>query len=270
MGQGEPTVPSVVETAQRRLAVLETLSDGPLGVRDAVERVDRSRSTVSRAISALEDAGFVDRVDGGYRATLAGRLAAERVRRHFETIDDLAAAGAALAPLAPDAPVGPAMVVGAEVWVADDPAPYRVNEPVSDALREAAGFRSLNATIPEPGFIQQVYERTLAGGLEGEAIISPRVHQALQADFASVVAELVETDRFRLLRADGLRYGLLLVDRPADDPPAFLLTPDEQGRTHGLLANDTPAAREWAEERYRTVRERATDVTDQYRGGDGG
>jgi Mn-dependent DtxR family transcriptional regulator len=40
--------------------------------------LDRSRSTVDRAVRDPEAAGLVERTDGGYATTLAGRLAAER------------------------------------------------------------------------------------------------------------------------------------------------------------------------------------------------
>ena len=70
MGDGEMSIPAAAETAQTRLLILDTLTHGTQSVRDIVDQTDRSRSTVSRAVSDLEDAGFAERADGGYRATL--------------------------------------------------------------------------------------------------------------------------------------------------------------------------------------------------------
>lgn len=265
-GGGTERVPDVVETVQSRLTVLERLLDGPVAMRDLVEQSAESRSTLNRAIRSLEDAGFVERVAGGYRTTLTGRLAAERCRAQFDAMRDIEQASPALEPLGPEATLAPQFLVGAETHVATDPAPYRVEEPITAALEEAVRYRSLNATIPEPDFLYQVYERTLDGELDGEAVVSPMMHEALQADFAGMMADLVGTDGYRILVAEGLAYGLLLVERPDTQQEAFLVVPDDQGRAHAVVANDTPAAVRWAEEHYRTVRERARDVTDTYRG----
>jgi len=74
-GRDGDDLPSLVG---RREPTLRLLSDGPTTNRDVIDALEVSRSTVTRALRELEEAGFVGRRDGGYATTLAGRFALER------------------------------------------------------------------------------------------------------------------------------------------------------------------------------------------------
>src|SRR6056297_4211338 len=92
-----------IETVGRRADFLERLAEEPLRKRAMVDALGHSRSTVDRAIAALEEAGLVERTDEGYVSTLAGRLAVERYREYVADSAAVLDAGGVLAPLPTDA-----------------------------------------------------------------------------------------------------------------------------------------------------------------------
>lgn len=56
---------SGVQSVERALSILRALSTGPAGVTDIADRVDLAKSTVSRMLATLENAGAVEQLGGG-------------------------------------------------------------------------------------------------------------------------------------------------------------------------------------------------------------
>lgn len=256
----------MAETLQRRIDIVRALVEAPLEMRELVAAVDASRSTVRRGVRDLEDAGFVARVDGGYRATAAGRLAADTCRAYFQRVRSLHEMHEALAPLSPRAPLDPALADG-EAYVATGAAPYRPLEPIRPVFDAMSRYRALNATIPDPWFLERLRDRTLAGEVTGEMLVTPAVRTVLAEEFSDLAADLAATDGFRALEGEGFRFGLLLAAVEADDDVVpgthvFLVVGHGDGATHAVVHATTTAAREWAEDTYERFRADATDVTD--------
>lgn len=80
-----------LDRLQRRRDLVATLRAGPYPKDELVSEAHHARSTVERALSELEETGFVEHAPEGYVATVAGRLAAER---HDELLDATCVAGA--------------------------------------------------------------------------------------------------------------------------------------------------------------------------------
>jgi DNA-binding IclR family transcriptional regulator len=56
---------SGVQSVERALGILRALSSGPAGVTELADRVDLAKSTVSRMLATLEEAGAVEQAEGG-------------------------------------------------------------------------------------------------------------------------------------------------------------------------------------------------------------
>lgn len=264
---GDGGIPAVVETLQQRLDPVVALVEAPLAMRELIEAVDASRSTVRRGVRDLEDAGFVTRVDGGYRATPAGRLAADACRDYLDRVRSLHRMREALAPLSPRAPLDPSLADG-EAYVATGAAPYRPLEPIRPVFDLMFRYRAPNATIPDPWFLERLRDRTGEGDLTGEMLVTPAVRAVLAEAFPDLAADLATSDGFRALETDGFRFGLLLAEVEADGADdvapgthVFLVVGHGDGATHAVVHATSTAAREWAEETCGRLRADATDVT---------
>lgn len=253
------TLPEFVRTVQQRLGLIDALVKKDREMRELVERVDGSRSTVRRGVRELETFGFISRTDGGYRATLHGRLVADACREYIEWMQQIRSMEEALRPLPPTFPLEPAVLRDADAYVATGPAPYRPLEPIKDVFPEMTAFRAMNATIPDPWFIDHLHERMVHGELTGEMLVTPALFDVIVDQFAAQMGEMAATGQFRLRRAETFRFGLLIAE--TTDTHVYLVVGNRDGATHAVVHATSPAARRWATDLYEQYREPATDVT---------
>lgn len=226
------------------------LSAGPRGRDDLARDLGVSGSTVDRRLRDFESRGYVERVAGGYRLTLQGRLALAVYRQFVELQEAIGAAVPLTAALPADCELAPDALVGAEVIVADPPAPDRPVERHLDRIRGADRVRALGTAIA-PRYVQAYHEWVMAGELEVQAAIARPVLRELLANYRGQVEVGFDTDRVTL--------------RALDDPPPFslfLLDGDERrlgvmvyagDAVRGYVDNDRQEAVEWGErlfERY--------------------
>lgn len=148
--------------------MFEELLDEPLYKRDLVAAVDRSRSTVDRAVRELEDAGLVARVDGGYVATVAGRLAAEEYRAATDSLAAVEGAMAALAPLPHDVSVSSALLSGATITTSQDADAAALADRFVARCSAADGSRVAVAGGADGSFTEAV-----RGAADGSALVPP-------------------------------------------------------------------------------------------------
>ena len=246
-----------------RVGILERLSEAPAYKRDLVDELDHSRSTINRAIGELEEVDLVERRDEGIAATAAGRLALKRLGAFRSELDDIVDAEAVIAPLPFDSAVDTDVVTGSEALLATDPAPYRPLERFHDALADAERYRSLLPALDDPRHVRLLYEHVVTAGRPAELVVDPDLFDALRSEFPQRMAAMAETDGFRVLVGDVPRFALGLVDvGPASGATVFVVVFNESGAVHGVLANRTASAIEWAEERYEAVRADAEERTD--------
>lgn len=204
--------------------MFERLLDGPSYKRDLVASVDRSRSTVDRAVRELEAAGLVERADGGYVATVAGQLAAEEYRTATDSLATVEAAVAALEPLPYDARLS--------------------GELLADATVELAG-RDADASALADRFLDH-----LASADSAQVVVAGSASEAFTAEVVAAAGStaLLPPD------ADAGREGRAATASP---PFSLLRTPTtvlvlvhaDDGHPHALVAATGDAALAWAGER---------------------
>lgn len=239
----------------RARTVEHLLEAGPTSQRELRTHLDASRTTVSRALQALEDRGWVARTEDGYRLTHAGRLVGRAFAGTLETaaaVDELAAflrwypAEVELPPL-----------VEADdraVTYSTDAAPYAPAREQTEILRTADRLRVLlpatdrdsTATLAE-----QVADR----GLTVESVVPPHVAATLTSEtFAPLVRETIETGRSTVYvteRPVPFYLGL------ADDGRVQVGLADDDGLPRALLETADDGVRAWAEALYADYREGA-------------
>jgi predicted transcriptional regulator len=239
------------EVLAGRHRLLARLARAPADKPTLVDDLPVARSTVDRGVRDLEEVGCVERADGGFRASAAGRAALAAFEEYADATDGVAAATPVLEHLPADVCLPRALLVGVEVRVADDHAPERVSAPVIAAVRQADVVR---ATVPV------VYGRYLdhtivavENGADVETVVARPVVESARALDPESVEELNASDRYAAFVTDrDLPYAVTYVER--GDERVVGVTVYESGAPRGVLLNDTPAAVAWGREQYRAAR----------------
>jgi len=240
----------------RRAELLRLLRDGPTAKPELADALGVSRSTVDRAVRQLEARGFVERSGGGgVSLALKGRLALDSYEAFAADLAGLDAADGAIDALPDDARVAPALFRDATVVESTGVAPQRPTEAYLSLAEDATRIRGyasrlLDSTVPA------LRDRVVDDGLELDLVVDPDVLDALLGAHGDAVADALDTGRLTLREgSDGLAYSLMLVDEPKRTRACALLY-DESGHT-ALVHNDDPAAVEWAEGVYESLRDGA-------------
>jgi predicted transcriptional regulator len=261
MSSGDPA--PLTTLVQRRGDVLGAIEEEPLAKQDLDRRLDVSRSTIDRAVEELLEAGLVEAADGGYRQTLAGRLALaehDRLRRGVEGVVD---AADLLDTLEDDAGLGTELLAGARVLEATPNATDRPIEALYDVVERASFVRGFGVAIHSRQ-VDTYHRRFVEEGLGGEVVLTASAIEQLLGRYPEGFQDALATDRVAFWETDEtFPYSLTLAETP-DGPHVGVVVYDGED-VPGCLINDTRAAVEWARERFESVRERARPV-----GGDGG
>jgi len=250
-----------VDLVGRRLGVLTALMDGAKGVTELAEVTDSSRSTANRAVRELEEAGLVERADGGYAVTLAGRLLTERyLRFREEEAAGVLAAEPVLTHLPPDCPVDTAVLAGCRVETATETAPYRPRERLLSATRDADRVRVALPALGDPRYLRSWHELVVAGG-EVELLVTEALRADLDDGFPRLLPAMVATGRFTVRVGDVPDLGLALVEN-GGETTVLLAGFGDDGVMRGVVENDTDDAVRWGERCFGRLRERTDDATD--------
>ena len=254
-----------IETLFARYAVLERLCQSSVYIRDLITEIGHSRSTVNRAINELEAMSLVERTDDGVSATTTGRLVHERLGTFLEEFDDVRAADSVLNSMSPNTDVGIEMVAGCETVLGTDSTPYRPLERVHEDISNATRYRACLPTVMDPRNVRLLYEHVVTDGNPAEVVVTPETFRTLRQEFPRRMTVMSEAETFTVFVGSVPSFGLALLEFETGvgdrTTSAYVVVFDEHQNVHGLLVNDSPRALAWAESRYRTHREQATDRT---------
>jgi predicted transcriptional regulator/Tfp pilus assembly protein PilF len=243
-----------VDLVARRLGVLTALMDGAKGVTELAEVTDSSRSTANRAVRELEEAGLVERADGGYAVTLAGRLLTERyLRFREEEAAGVLAAEPVLTHLPPDCPVDTAVLAGCRVETATETAPYRPRERLLSATRDADRVRVALPALGDLRYLRSWHE-LVAGGGEVELLATEALFADLDERFPRLLPAMATTGRFTVRVGDVPDLGLALVEK-GGETAVLLAGFGDDGVMRGVIENDSDDAVRWGERCFGRLRE---------------
>ena len=243
---------SVLETVAKRCPVLEALEDGPHHKRDLVEALECSRSTVDRAVRELESLELLERTNGTYRLTLAGKLALEEYRRSADVLGSVTEASDVLRSIPRDAPMCPCVFENAEI---DYPEPHAPNEPLRRVAKQVTSevdrFRGLSISERIPHFRHRLYEQTIEGDLDTEIVITEEVATFLLGNYPQQVQDVVTDGNIDFYTIESVPYGLILIETPTHSEMFLLI---EGGHGVAVVRNRSKDAFEWADGIYRRYR----------------
>ncbi|MFB6118081.1 tetratricopeptide repeat protein [Halosegnis sp.] len=226
-----------LELIARRVDFVGALADGAARPHELVEQLGVSRSTVSRALRELSEAGLVRRTDDGYAATVVGRIAATQYRSFAEGTTAAVERREALAPLPPDAPLGADFLDGATTHQPGEDA-----DPTGqlvDLLAEADRVRLLTGVAPPTPVVRACRKRASEGATM--ALAAPPVVRD--------TAEMTDETPVRMpdLAGDVAPFTLLVVEAPVRTAAVVVY---DRRAVHAVLVNDNDQAVSWAESLY--------------------
>ena len=252
------------ETAEliaKRHEYVAALLEDCLYTRDLTERLATSESTANRALRSLESAGLIERTNGGYTATLAGRIALRQYRRFRDGTESVETAAAVLDRLPSDTELSPAAVTGARVVSADGPDPYRPIETFHETVIDADGYRGAIPALDDPRHVGALYDHVVTDGGHAELIVSPEVRALFDERFPRRTETLCGTGRFTLHVGDVPPYGVVVTSHD-DGRRTTLIAFDPDGGVCGLIENDRDRAVAWARDLLARRRAAATTTID--------
>lgn len=257
-GEGSRELVSVLA---RRRELLAELAAGDREKADLVAACSCSRSTVNRAVRDLETLGVVERREGGYGLTLAGRLLVEGFTDLAGAMADVVGAGDLLEALSPEAPVDARLVRGASVIRSREPAPTRPLDRAVALVESADRVRGFARAVTRPRFPRLLRDR-VREGLDAELVYEGRLVDEYLADRTELLGEMV-AHGFRAFRVPALPFGLLVTE-DGEAEHVCVAVYGENAELRGVIYNDSSPAVAWARECYAAYREEATEITARF------
>jgi predicted transcriptional regulator len=262
-GNGSPIDEATIEEiaflarSRTRARALGTLwESGSLTKSELRDRLDASRTTVSRNVDALRDRGLVANRNGTYTITRAD----ETIAADFSDLVTTTEIAARLEPLlewVPDAEfdVDLDRLVDATVITADESNPYApVNRHV-EALKRADHVRLFVGVTGQHAW-EIAERRVVTEEATHKYVIGSGVAETLRTDrnYGGPCEAMLATDRFDLTVYDGeVPYYLGLLDDVVQ-----IGAEDDEGMPRALVEADIDALGEWATDMYDRYRDRST------------
>lgn len=210
-----------------------------------------SRSTIDRAVRELERAGFVERIDDGYRTTLAGELALEDHERHVARLDGIADLGEALANLSPDAPLDAALFEDADASLPTRHCPHEPVEAVTAFLADATHVRAFASAIV-PQYVDVYRDCIVDGEMTADFVFTEDVVEWLLARRKRNASAIFEADGVTVAQTATERsFSLVLAER--DDTRRVGVVLYDEGSRLGFVRNDSRAAVAWADDLFERI-----------------
>jgi predicted transcriptional regulator len=240
-----------------RIELLRVLAEGPKGKRDLHDRLDASRTTLSRSLDRMAEFGWVERKSNGdpYRLTALGA----HVEREFSDLLEGLEIGDRLAPLLGRASLeefdlDPRELADARVVEATPEQPLAPVERAMEARAESDSIREF-ATVVMQESADQIHDRIEHADDEAtiEVVLDASVAAAMRedADYSEDLQQALADGAVDYYVHEDLPYLLALLDERV-----LLGVVDERGTPVALVESDAETVYEWGErtfEQYRTA-----------------
>lgn len=256
----------MLDLAFARRQYLVRLSDGPARIRDLVDEFEHSRSTVNRAIRALEEAGLVEHGTDGYETTYVGHILLDTVEEAFAIAEAVEASDGVLNEL-PSAPRNHRFFADAEVVTVAETSPAAVFSRLRRVAEAADRFRGASIAANDEQFVSTLYRRTVVEeSLELSYVLTEPVADYLAAESPERARSVVDAGVEMSVVSDlPFAWYLSTVDGRTT---AYLAVHGDRGNLLGYAANDDPDAVEWLADLFDARRERGTSLAAYYRSSD--
>jgi predicted transcriptional regulator len=253
-----PAFSDVFRVVCKRARLLERVHDEERDIRDLRDAVDASRSTIYKAVRELERHRLVESVEGGYRATLFGRLVYRKYERLMAEGETLADLEPVFSRLAADLPLDPVVFRDATVVPADPRAPDEPIDELEAFLRETDRVRSVPG-VTRTRYLDFAMEHVYSGDLEVEILVAEEIVEYLLSNHRERLQSLVDSEHVAYSQIEARpRFGLVVADE--SDRRVALTLYDDRQQMQAFVATDAPEAYAWASETYAALRAEATEL----------
>jgi predicted transcriptional regulator len=244
-------------TVNRRWDCLQAIVEEPQEKRTLVETLSMPRSTLDTVVRELEGADLVTYHDGVWQPTVAGEATAAVYSDTVDSIRSITTAGQVLSPLSGDHGVPTVAVEGADSFPAEEPVPDAVLTEFLDRIADADRIRGV-APRALSGYTDRVFRTAADNDTTLEMTLADSVFERLSTLNPETVADRLQRPLFSVYRAPvDVEFGLWIGDNPNH---IGLIVYADRG-VHGVVINRTPAAIEWATDRYRSIQAAAEELT---------
>ena len=244
-------------SSANRVQVLTALIDGGASRRELTERVDGSRSTVTRILNEAQRRGWVDSEGSHYWLTPFGESMVTDFRSYLKTVEGHHHLGDMVNQLPPpifdldfrhlrDADV-------VEVTSANPAAPF---DRALDLFREATEYRGLNSTSL-PKHAKVLRDRVRAGRLDFTQVFEAAFIETIRADPERSALWTSLSDRVWVYD------GVVPINVQIVNESVLVWLGKTRGDAAGLLESENAAVLSWAEslhEEYRSEAEPLSEV----------
>lgn len=246
--------PAIADLLAKRADLLTCLADGPKSQRTLREELDRSRSTVYKAVTELEDHGLVVEGGDGYELTGVGRLAWRRHDDYRARLNRLVAAEPLLNAIPDAARVPLAIFEHGQVIVPGRHAPERPLDRLESLGEEADAIRCFSPA-GMPRYFADIHERVAAGDQRAKLVIEDDGIDRLRAAYDGFEAA-VDESAFDVRVADGkLPFAVVVFDEA--ELGIFVY---DAGTLAGAAFCDDDGVLAWGEQLFEREHEQSTPV----------
>ncbi|WP_367175673.1 helix-turn-helix transcriptional regulator [Haloarcula rubripromontorii] len=240
----------MAEVLSKRSQLFDTINSSPKSKSVLVDTLECSRSTISRGLGELRDAGLVYYEDGKWRPTNIGCLCRRAQATYLDALDDYTTVSPVISDLPPHAKLDEAMLIGATAYQAPSTTPDILFEKILGYVDGANRVRIVTPAVMLL-FAEKFYDCITATDSYGVDIIIPSdALKQLRTTCTDITSTIQSDDSFRLHHSDSTYpFGLWLID---DDYAGVAVFED-----HGIscfLINSNPNALTWATEMYESAK----------------
>jgi len=244
-------------TVNRRWDCLQAIVEEPQEKRELVETLSMPRSTLDTVVRELEGADLVTYHNGVWQPTVAGEATADVYADSVGSIRSIHAAGQVLSPLSGDHEVPTAVLEGADSYPAEEPVPDAVLTEFLDRIAAADRIRGV-APRALSGYTDRVFRIAANNETTLEMTLADSVFERLSTLDPETVADRLQRELFSVYRAPvDTEFGFWIGDSP--DHVGLIIYADRG--VHGVIVTETPAAVEWATDRYASIATAAEEIT---------
>jgi predicted transcriptional regulator len=244
----------LISILESRRAFLDALSKGALTQADLARELDVSRSTVTRAVRALEKWNLIARTDSAYEITAFGMTALRSLERYRKTIVALRDASELLRYVPPRAPFDPALLTDGTQYLIETGQSYRIRERVNDVFREATAIEGVSRTRSATESVPIFRRKILEEHCRVEMVLDADLYEHVRSEFDG--DGVFERDHVSVSVTESVPYGLFVVDRERTEL-VVLVVYDEHDAMKGVLFNETARGVSWARETIESMAEEA-------------
>ena len=230
----------------RRAPVLEACRDGRRSRRGIESATDKSRATVYRATTELEEADLLEKDSGGYRTTPRGAAlshAVERFESELEAIERLSPLFDVVAH--PELLSNVRLLADADVIVATSDNRYRAADRGLELWKDSASARSVRTGMGSRHCIEESTRNALATGMDVEMCLHPDAVPSREVfdGWEFDVSEMLEA--FEITVTERAPFSFFLFDETV-----FLVGYGDINVPVVAVETDDPLAYRWAEGLY--------------------